>query len=107
MASAAHAPKGEGMTGILGWIERSGNKLPDPVFLFFWLSHSPRHNIGGIFRAAVAAFLAVHALLHFSLSDTPGYTFQGLLSNTLIYGAALCGVAYLALQALRPSPDPT
>ncbi|MBL4858799.1 MAG: AbgT family transporter [Erythrobacter sp.] len=23
--------------GILGWIERSGNKLPDPVFLFFWL----------------------------------------------------------------------
>lgn len=24
-------------TGILGWIERSGNKLPDPVFLFFWL----------------------------------------------------------------------
>ncbi len=25
------------MGGILGWIERSGNKLPDPVFLFFWL----------------------------------------------------------------------
>ncbi len=24
-------------SGILGWIERSGNKLPDPVFLFFWL----------------------------------------------------------------------
>ena len=23
--------------GVLGWIERSGNKLPDPVFLFFWL----------------------------------------------------------------------
>ncbi|RDC59443.1 p-aminobenzoyl-glutamate transport protein [Alteripontixanthobacter maritimus] len=23
--------------GILGWIERSGNRLPDPVFLFFWL----------------------------------------------------------------------
>jgi len=25
------------MTGFLGWIERSGNKLPDPVFLFFGL----------------------------------------------------------------------
>lgn len=37
MASAAEAPKSAGMTGILGWIERSGNKLPDPVFLFFWL----------------------------------------------------------------------
>lgn len=24
-------------TGILGWIERTGNRLPDPVFIFFWL----------------------------------------------------------------------
>ncbi|MCX7676424.1 MAG: AbgT family transporter, partial [Alteraurantiacibacter sp.] len=23
--------------GILGWIERTGNRLPDPVFLFLWL----------------------------------------------------------------------
>ena len=23
--------------GFLGYIERTGNKLPDPVFLFFWL----------------------------------------------------------------------
>ncbi|MEO0908121.1 MAG: AbgT family transporter [Pseudomonadota bacterium] len=37
MASAADATKSEGMTGILGWVERSGNKLPDPVFLFFYL----------------------------------------------------------------------
>ena len=28
---------GRAQNGILGWIERSGNKLPDPVFLFFWL----------------------------------------------------------------------
>ena len=27
----------QGMGGFLGWVERSGNKLPDPVFLFFWL----------------------------------------------------------------------
>ena len=25
------------MTGFLGWIERTGNKLPDPVFLFLYL----------------------------------------------------------------------
>ncbi len=38
MASAApDTAKPEGMTGFLGWIERSGNKLPDPVFLFFYL----------------------------------------------------------------------
>ena len=24
-------------TGVLGWIERAGNRLPDPVFLFFYL----------------------------------------------------------------------
>lgn len=24
------------MKGFLSWIERSGNKLPDPVFIFFW-----------------------------------------------------------------------
>ncbi len=33
MATAA-APE---QKGILGWIERSGNKLPDPVFIFFYL----------------------------------------------------------------------
>lgn len=37
MASAADATQTQGMTGFLGWIERNGNKLPDPVFLFFYL----------------------------------------------------------------------
>ncbi|MDJ0643923.1 MAG: AbgT family transporter, partial [Erythrobacter sp.] len=38
MASAAPSPDANAAPGgILGWIERSGNKLPDPVFLFFWL----------------------------------------------------------------------
>ncbi|MEO0463589.1 MAG: AbgT family transporter [Pseudomonadota bacterium] len=39
MATAASAETNtqQGMGGILGWIERSGNKLPDPVFLFFGL----------------------------------------------------------------------
>jgi aminobenzoyl-glutamate transport protein len=41
MATAADATNnsgnGQNMTGFLGWIERSGNKLPDPVFLFFYL----------------------------------------------------------------------
>lgn len=23
--------------GLLGWVERTGNRLPDPVFIFFWL----------------------------------------------------------------------
>ena len=38
MANAAEggAPM-ERQTGVLGWIERTGNKLPDPVFIFFYL----------------------------------------------------------------------
>jgi len=30
-ATAAHS-----QTGFLGWVERTGNRLPDPVFLFLW-----------------------------------------------------------------------
>jgi aminobenzoyl-glutamate transport protein len=28
---------GQAQKGILGWVERTGNKLPDPVFIFFYL----------------------------------------------------------------------
>lgn len=34
MADSNNRPNNSGM---LGWIERSGNRLPDPVFIFFWL----------------------------------------------------------------------
>ena len=37
--------------GFLGYIERTGNKLPDPVFLFLWL-------IGGLILISVVAGLA-------------------------------------------------
>lgn len=34
----AEASKDEKVGGILGWIEKTGNKLPDPVFIFFYLA---------------------------------------------------------------------
>ena len=34
MASAAQART---QKGFLGWVERTGNRLPDPVFIFFYL----------------------------------------------------------------------
>ena len=44
-------------TGMLGWIERTGNKLPDPVVLFLWL-------VGGLIVistiAAAAGWSAIH-----------------------------------------------
>ncbi|MEM8563964.1 MAG: DUF6713 family protein [Pseudomonadota bacterium] len=75
------------------------------IFLFFWLGHSSKHTVRGVFRAIAAVFLIMHALIHFSLSNAPEYTFHGVLSNALIYGAALCGIAYLAVLFLERSSD--
>src|SRR5690606_19515639 len=42
--------------GVLGWIEHTGNKLPDPVFIFLWL-------IGAVVAVSViAALLGVSAV---------------------------------------------
>lgn len=41
--------------GLLAWIERSGNRLPDPVFIFFWLI------LAVIAMSVVAALFGVSA----------------------------------------------
>lgn len=46
-----------GQKGILGWIERTGNKLPDPVFIFFYL-------IVALVAISVVAALAGYAAPH-------------------------------------------
>jgi aminobenzoyl-glutamate transport protein len=43
--------------GFLGWVERTGNKLPDPVFIFFWLIAI---LIVGSVVAAAFGFSALH-----------------------------------------------
>ncbi len=66
-----------------------------PLFvLFFWLGHHVNDKVQQIFRLAVAAFLVIHALLHFSLSEEAAYEFHGALSNALIYSAAAAGLLY-------------
>ncbi len=52
MTTAAGAQK-----GFLGWIERTGNRLPDPVFLFLWL-------IGVLIVVSVVASLLGWSALH-------------------------------------------
>ena len=47
----------ESFTGFLGWIERTGNRLPDPVFIFLWL-------IGFLMLLSVAGALAGWNALH-------------------------------------------
>ncbi|MEM6476665.1 MAG: AbgT family transporter, partial [Pseudomonadota bacterium] len=71
MASSPPADQSQqGMTGILGWVERSGNKLPDPVFLFFYLI------IALVAVSIICAMLGVSALHPTSLDETTGAPLQ-------------------------------
>ena len=57
----AEAPR----KGVLAWIERTGNRLPDPVFIFFYL-------IGGLVVVSVIAKLASWSAVHPSALDDAG-----------------------------------
>jgi len=48
-------------------------------------------------EALAAAFLVVHAILHWAFSGHDAYEFETRLSSILIYGAALCGVSYFLI----------
>ena len=43
--------------GFLGWVERTGNKLPDPVFIFIWL-------IGALIIVSIIAALLGWSAIH-------------------------------------------
>ena len=50
-------------------------------------------------RNIASGFLIAHAAAHYLFSANSAYEFSSLVSSLLIYGAALCGVAYfLALR---------
>lgn len=55
----------QGAKGVLGWIERTGNRLPDPVFIFVWL-------IGFLMVGSVIASLAGYSALHPTQTDENG-----------------------------------
>ncbi|MEP2735843.1 MAG: AbgT family transporter [Erythrobacter sp.] len=52
--------------GILGWVERTGNKLPDPVFIFFYLI------IALVAVSVIAALSGVSALHPTELDEATG-----------------------------------
>ena len=67
-----------------------------PLFAFVlgWLtSQVPGRVVTAQFW--IAAFLVIHAGLHLAFSGHAEYTFDGILSNTLIFSAAACGAIYL------------
>ena len=53
----------------------------------------------------IAIFLAVHGFLHAAFMVHDQYEFSSLLSNGLIFGAAICGAAYLVLNRSRVRAD--
>lgn len=53
---AAGAPA-QTMGGFLGWIERAGNRLPDPAFIFLYL-------IGALIVVSIVADLAGYSAVH-------------------------------------------
>ena len=50
-------------------------------------------------RAALDAFMVVHATLHYALSGRPHYAFTSAPSRALIYGPAVLGALHLSLLA--------
>ena len=65
--------------GFLGWVERSGNRLPDPVFIFVWL-------IGGLIVLSVIASLFGWSALHpAEIDETTGA--QRVISATSLLSA--------------------
>ena len=57
-------------SGILGWIERTGNKLPDPVFIFFYLI------IALIAISVISAALGVSAFHPTQIDEATGGALQ-------------------------------
>ena len=70
-----------------------------PLFLvFFYFGHHKTLKIREGFRLIIAFFLVIHSGLHFNLSSHELYQFNSIISNVYIYGAALCGVAFIILS---------
>ncbi|MFD0949163.1 DUF6713 family protein [Paraperlucidibaca wandonensis] len=67
-----------------------------PIFAIVlgWLSSRvPRRAIAAQFWVSV--FLVVHVVLHLAFGSQSAYSFDGVLSNSLIFGSAICGATYL------------
>ncbi|MQX53724.1 DUF6713 family protein [Alcanivorax sediminis] len=87
---------------LTSWLEPEMGRLvfvvlhvPLFALVLGWLtSQLPQRVLQGQFWVSV--FLVVHAGLHLAFSGQAHYTFEGMLSNTLIFGAAVFGAGYLA-----------
>lgn len=68
-----------------------------PLFtIIFWLGFNGNLKVRKWTRIIFSLFLIIHAGLHKALENHPLYTFNSLISKSLIFGAGLIGLLYLA-----------
>ncbi len=67
-------------------------------FLFFWLSHHSNQSVQLTFRRVISLFLVIHLGLHILQSGHPSNLFEGFISYSLIYLAAIFGSFYVLLS---------
>lgn len=79
MAEANATASGTANTGVLGWIERTGNRLPDPVFIFFYL-------IFFLIAISVAASYFGMSAVHPTMKDAAGNA-QSIGAESLLSAA--------------------
>ncbi|QZH74090.1 MAG: AbgT family transporter [Erythrobacter sp.] len=77
MTAAGAAAQGETQAGFLGWIERTGNRLPDPVLLFVYF-------IGVLVAISVAASMAGWSAPHPAEIDPATGTFRIVTVDSLL-----------------------
>ena len=72
--------------------------VPLVVFLI-WLFTHRSDTVRWRSQLVFDAFLCAHALVHWLMSDDVEYTFHSPLSESMIYGGAVVGLAHLLLLA--------
>jgi hypothetical protein len=73
-----------------------------PFFLILLVATETSSELRFWSRAAISAFLVVHAGLHWSLRDRTECDFNSGLSRGLIYGAAFVGVLHILVAFVTP-----
>jgi hypothetical protein len=67
-----------------------------PLFtIIFWLGFNDNPKVRKWARIIFSLFLIIHAGLHKAIENHPLYTFNSLISKSLIFGAGLIGLLYL------------
>ncbi len=73
-----------------------------PLFTaLFWLTAHPSTHVRFASQLGVDAFLAIHAILHFSLSGHALYEFEPPVETITVYGGAAAGVVHATLLLAR------